>query len=187
MGIYMSVAALPEEALAAFRKFPKMVALAEEHEGDLESMREDEEADARFFAEPGMDDLEECFDAEYGFDRHWAGIHFLLTGRNAIKDMYATTLPPLARVVIGQPFDDDGTVWGYTPADLAEIAPVLEPITRFALESRFDPAAMTAADIYPNWWNDADIASEVIDAAWSLREIFLDAAREGRAIMTHIS
>ena len=49
--------------------------------------------------------------------------------------------------------------------DLAEIAPVLEPITRFALESRFDPAAMTAADIYPNWWNDAFITRDIIPLA----------------------
>jgi hypothetical protein len=192
MGMYMVLTVLPEEVLAAFRKHPNMITLAEEHDGDLASMRDAEEADefdAAFFAEPGIDELEQCFDAQYDFDRHWAGIHYLFTGRNAIADLGATTaLPPLARVIVGDLFGEaDITTFGHTPLQLVEIAPALEAITLNVLEDRFDPAAMSAANIYPDWWDDPDCTAALVPAAWDLRTIVLDAARDWGAIMGRIA
>jgi Domain of unknown function (DUF1877) len=193
MGMEMSLLVLPDALLAAFRKHPAVIDLAEECDGDVGEMRDpgdsasQAEVDA-FFAEPGVADHDECFDAQYEIDRWWAGVHFLLTGTDAIAEMRSEApRSPLARVILGDAVHGASiATFAHDAADVRAIAEALRPVRRASLAERFDPAAMSSAHIYPEWWSD-DEARDVVDVAWDVRRIYVRAARDGLAIMTRIA
>jgi hypothetical protein len=194
MSMIMTISVLPDEVLAAFEKHPTIINLAEEAEGDLEDMRDpgdwatQAEVDA-FFAEPGIDELESCFEAEYEIDQWWAGVHYLLSGENPTGGASARKhpRPPLARVLEGDLIVDEPiATHGVKSAEARALAALLKGVRRAELVERFDVKAMMAARIYPECWEEED-AAEVIEIAWEVRSIFIDAAKHGFAIMTRIS
>jgi hypothetical protein len=84
-------------------------------------------------------------------DKSWHGIHFLLTG-SAWGGK-----PPLFNAVLGgREFGPDlgyGPARYLTPDQVKEVAVALEAITKETLRARFDPRAMTEANIY-SWHED---------------------------------
>jgi len=126
-------------------------------------------------------------------DKAWHGIHFLLTGTAWEGD------GPLAFVVNGgTPIgDEDGHDVGYGPArgftsgEVREIAEALAGIDSKDLDGRFDPAAMTKAEVYPSIW---DRAPEEDDTLGYLREHYVvlrsfvtEAAAAGQALLVWLN
>ena len=95
--------------------------------------------------------LSEDEGADAYLDKAWHGLHFLLTGKVWEGD------PPLGFLICGGRSVGDIDV-GYGPArafrspETLEIAEALKPIDEAEIKARFDPAAMTKADIYPEIW-----------------------------------
>ncbi len=93
-------------------------------------------------------------------DKAWHGIHWLLTG-----DPWGGA-GPLGQVIFGgQGFGEDG---GYgpprllDPAGVTAVAAALTGIEQAELRSRFDPAAMSAAELYPDIWSDPEVFDEYL-------------------------
>ncbi|WP_067502290.1 YfbM family protein [Actinoplanes sp. TFC3] len=132
-------------------------------------------------------DLDNLPEPELDLDKAWHGIHFLLTGSE-----WDTTSGAGEAVLGGQPIGADG---GYGPARLVEPATVrtiaagLDAWDIEALRSRFDPAAMTAAGVYPNVW---DGGMEEFDSyLWphfeALRRFYRTAAEQGHGVLVVIT
>lgn len=88
-------------------------------------------------------------------DKAWHGLHYLLTGTAWQGDA------PLNFLVLGgRPLENSDGGYGparyFTPAETASIAAALTAISRPDFEARFDPAAMTRAEIYPTVWDRPD-------------------------------
>jgi hypothetical protein len=131
---------------------------------------------------PGPDD-------ELYLDKSWHGIHFLLTG----TDWEAA--PPLGFLAgAGDPIGDVdvgyGPARGFDPAGVAEIAEALERLGHEELAARFDPAAMTRLQIYPQTW-DREPADEELDYLLAyyddLRAFVREAASRGLGLLVWIN
>jgi hypothetical protein len=127
--------------------------------------------------------------ADLDVDKAWHAIHFLLTGSAWEGD------PPLNFIVIGG--SDVGDDLGYGPArglssdEVRNLAGALRAIPPDALLQRFDPAALTAANIYPEIWDrppeEDDIRGYVSEYYDQLRSFVLDAAVEDEALLIAMS
>src|SRR5438093_6086389 len=87
-------------------------------------------------------------------DKAWHGIHYLLTG-TAWEGR-----PPLNALVLGgKRLPDPDEEWGYgpprllPPGDVAALSRALESVSDDDLAARFDPADMSAKEIYPEIWS----------------------------------
>jgi uncharacterized protein DUF1877 len=116
-------------------------------------------------------------------EKDWHAIHYLLSG--AVEP--GATL--LSQAILGgtEIGDDD---LGYGPAryfDPKQAADIAREMARADLEaemrSRFDPARMAAAKIYPGGWK-ADEIEMLIEQFRALRDFFADAGAHGRAVIT---
>ncbi len=126
--------------------------------------------------------------ADLDVDKAWHGIHFLLTGTAWEGEL------PLAFIARGG--RELGEV-GYGPArifssdEVKGIATALQPLTRDALEQRFDPEAMTRLDIYPSIWNrprdEDDTLEYVLSYYEALREFIEGAAAQEEALIVYVS
>jgi hypothetical protein len=120
-------------------------------------------------------------------DKSWHGIHFLLTGAQ-----YGGQ-PPLSNVVFGvMPIGAEDVGYGPamgTPASTVNaIAEALSAITDDEFRSKFDIAALGAADIYPQIWNEGQEALEYLVANFrELRDFYMKAAGNGNAVITFIN
>jgi uncharacterized protein DUF1877 len=115
---------------------------------------------------------------DLALDKAWHAIHFVLAG-----DPWKTTADPATRAILGgAPMHDIETAYGplriHAPADVAAIAAELPA----SLEPRIDPAALRAADIYPqnDAWTDDDRAW-IASAFDQLRRTYLAASARGHA------
>lgn len=122
--------------------------------------------------------------AELDVDKAWHAIHFLLTGTAWQGD------PPLNFVVTGG--TELGEDLGYGPArsltsgEVRSLAAALKAISPDSLLQRYDPAALTAAEIYPQIWDrpeEEDPRGYVSEYYDQLRSFVLDAAVEGEALL----
>lgn len=92
---------------------------------------------------------------ETDLDKAWHGIHYLLTGSDWAGD------PPLCYLLAGGEEVGDIDV-GYGPARVLRSAQArafheaLAGLPDDQLAGRYDPAAMTDADLYPSIWADTD-------------------------------
>jgi hypothetical protein len=127
-------------------------------------------------------------------DKAWHGVHYILCGS---AEPGST---PLSKAVMGGEDlgQDDEGFSGYGPArcfSAAEVAAISRELNQPGLETeaaaRFDPAKMSALDIYPGWRGAAGKESSaaedkdwVMDAFRRLRDFYKDAAGQGRAIVT---
>ncbi|WP_152360283.1 YfbM family protein [Microlunatus speluncae] len=93
-------------------------------------------------------------------DKAWHGIHWLLTG-----DPWGGP-GPLGQVIFGGegfgPDEGYGPPRLLDPAGVAAVAAALTGIRREDLRSRFDPAAMSAAELYPDIWADPEVFDEYL-------------------------
>ena len=92
---------------------------------------------------------------EEDIEKSWHAIHYLLTGSAWGGD------PPLNFLVsggreIGGVDVGYGPARGFTPAEVAEIAAALDPITGDDLRRHLDREAMANAQIYPDIWGESE-------------------------------
>lgn len=118
-------------------------------------------------------------------DKAWAGIHYVLTGTADAGEW------PWYDVVLGgNSIGDDrgyGPVRYHTAHDTAAIAQALSQITVDEFRNRFDPAAMTTADVYPAIWDQAWALDYVSDAYAKVKDCYAAAAAAGDAMLLWIS
>ncbi|MEU4424026.1 YfbM family protein [Actinoplanes sp. NPDC024001] len=133
------------------------------------------------------DDDAEMPEPELDLDKSWHGLHYLLTGT-------AWEIGPGAGAAIlgGEEVGEDG---GYGPPRVLgpeavrSISAALAAIDPAALRERFDPAAMTTAEIYPEVWDEGE---EVFDDFLAprfeqLREFYRAAASHGDGVVLAIT
>lgn len=118
-------------------------------------------------------------------DKTWHGIHWLLTGSHDPTDDVTSEV-----IFGGQPVGED---LGYGPARLLDpervraVASILRALPADELRQRVDLEAMSAADLYPDIWDEADVFDEYLAPAYDeLRAFYADAAHEGQAVIQTI-
>jgi hypothetical protein len=122
-------------------------------------------------------------------EKAWAGILFLLTGKN-IDDLDH----PLAKVLFsGQLIEEDQDL-GYGPAhylnptQVSEINTQISKISTEDLKKNFDAKKMMELEIYPTIWDEGDEAFEYLAEYFkTLQQVYSDAAKKGEAIITFIN
>lgn len=175
-------------------------ALAMSMIGNLRSLSD---ADvARLLAEPSLvsdyldpEDDQSAGEADFGpfadldIDKAWHGIHFLLSGSAWEGEM------PAGFLVIGGQTVGDVDV-GYGPArafmseQVRQIAAALAAVDEKELRRRFDPTAMTEAEIYPTIWDSAeedDTLGYLAAHYDALRSFVADAAERGVGLLVYVT
>jgi hypothetical protein len=121
-------------------------------------------------------------EADLYLDKAWHGLHFLLTGT-----AWKISAGAGAAILGGTEIGEDN---GYGPARLhsaaavRSVAAALDRLDLGVLRTRYDPAAMTAADIYPRVWGEDDQFDDFLAPHWAgLREFYRTAADEGQAVL----
>ncbi len=124
-----------------------------------------------------------------GIDKSWDGIIFLLTGRNFWDSDH-----PLTKVLFSEQLIDKDQDLGYgpahylTPNQVIDLSSQLSKVKIEDLKNRFDPKKMTELDIYPfSWEAGDDDFYYLIEYFEKVRQIYLDAASNGQAIITFVN
>lgn len=152
-------------------------------DSDLSRLREEPELVADYLGEDEPDGFGPCADLDV--DKAWHAIHFLLTGSAWKSD------PPLNFIVNGGvEIGEDlgyGPARGLTSGEVRTLAAALRAISPDAFLQRFDPAALTSAEIYPEIWDrpaEEDDTRGYVSANYDqLRSFVLDAAVQGEALL----
>lgn len=165
--------------IANFRRLP---------EADLLSLREDPELVSEYLDEGHAIRAFGPF-ADLDVDKAWHAIHFLLTGSAWEGES------PLNFIAAGGAEIGDDV--GYGPArcldskEVASLAAALKDLPTNVLLKRFDPEALSAADIYPDIWDrppeEDDTQGYVAEYYEMLRAFILDAASERQALLVSIT
>jgi hypothetical protein len=120
-------------------------------------------------------------------EKAWHGVHYLLAGA-AEPGPELRSQAVLGGVELG---DDPEGFSGYGPARYfraAQVRELSEELRRPEVESeaaaRFDPAKMSQLQIYPGWRAGEHDKEWLMDAFQRLRDFYLSAAAQGRAIIT---
>jgi hypothetical protein len=120
-------------------------------------------------------------------EKAWHGVHYLLTGA-------AEPGPELrSQAVLGgmELGDDPEGFSGYGPARYFRAAQVRElseelrrPEVKSEAAARFDPARMSRLQIYPGWLAGEQDREWLMGGFQRLRDFYLSAAAQGRAVVT---
>jgi hypothetical protein len=153
---------------------------------ELAAVRADPTAvDALLYGD--LDDEAKMPKPELDLDKSWHGIHYLLTGTDSGRSVKAPTQAILGGTETGQ----DG---GYGPPRLLDrdtvraVATALDALDVKVLRARFDPDAMTAAEIYPDIWsNSTDELDHLMSHYTELRRFYHAAAANGQAVLLAIA
>jgi len=120
-------------------------------------------------------------------DKAWHGVHYLLAGA-AEPGPELRSQAVLGGVELGE--DPEGFS-GYGPARYfraAQVRQICEELRRPEVESEaaalFDSGRMTQLQIYPGWRDGEQDKEWLIDAFQRLRDFYVSAAAQGRAIVT---
>lgn len=133
--------------------------------------------------------LEEGYDTGIDLDKSWHAIHFLLSG-----EAWEREEPACYLVAGGEQIGDEDVGYGparlLRPYDVKRLDAFLEEIDSAELRRRYNPAAMVAAEIYPDIWDRAEEYEEnfqyVIEYYGILRQFVAAAAREGAGVVVSI-
>ncbi|MEZ5098139.1 MAG: DUF1877 family protein [Nocardioides sp.] len=146
--------------------------------GEVHRLRDDPDA-----AWDLLDDPDPGDDVVH-LNKEWHGVHWLLTG--TAWDAGG----PLGQVILGgEEFGEDG---GYgpprllAPADVADLAAALRTLRRDELRSGFDPAALSAAGVYPDVWAEPNIVESLLPYVEQLRAFYGAAADRGAWVLQAI-
>lgn len=118
-------------------------------------------------------------------DKAWHGIHYLLTGA-----AWSLGDGPAGEAILGG--EQIGGDQGYGPVRLlrpeavGRVAAALRGVSIEELRSRFDPDAMTAAEIYPDMWTRDDFDEYLARYFTELRDFYAEAAANGQAALIAI-
>jgi len=130
--------------------------------------------------------FESSHDVSLEMDKEWHGIHYLLTGE-----------PWSPRGVLGQVIlggSEFGPDIGYGPArylnprQVAEIATALKNLPIEQFKGRYDPKAMTKAEIYPTIWDreGQEGLRWLVAGLEQLTEFYGRAAAQGKGVILAI-
>ncbi|PSK67919.1 hypothetical protein B0E53_00190 [Micromonospora sp. MH33] len=132
------------------------------------------------------DDEAEMPEPELDLDKAWHGIHYLLTGTDWQIGEGAG-----AAILGGAEIGQDG---GYGPPRLLDqdtvraVATALDALDVEVLRARFDPDAMSAAEIYPDiWTNGTDELDYLMSHYTELRRFYHAAAANDQAVLLVIT
>jgi len=120
-------------------------------------------------------------------DKAWHGIHFMLTG-----EQYGGE-GPLARVIMGGvPIGEEdvgyGPARGLSASEVKEVASWLGKISEADFRAKFDPTALSEADIYPQIWDEGDDAlNYVTDNFLEVKRFYSAAAEKDLAVILFIN
>jgi len=164
-----------------------IAALRRLSDSDLSHLQQKPELVADYLAEVPLDGFGPFADLD--IDKAWHAIHFLLTGTAWDGE------PPLNFLAIGgTEIGDDlgyGPARGLAASQVRELATALDALPADILLERFNPAAFTAADIYPDIWDrspeDDDTRGYVERYYDELRTFVLDAGTKGEALLISIT
>jgi len=118
-------------------------------------------------------------------EKAWHGVHFLLCG------VPAAAPPPLGDAVLGGA--EVGPDAGYGPAryleaeQVAALAAALQELPPAEVADRYDAVLLDAQEIYPDGWSGEDRVEWMRESYARLRDFYLDAGREGLAVLLWIS
>jgi Domain of unknown function (DUF1877) len=116
-------------------------------------------------------------------DKAWHGVHYVLSGTVEVSTSLQSRAV-LGGTEIGEDFSGYGPARFFTPAQVAELAVVLEdPQVEREAAGRYNPRRMTELQIYPFGWG-ADGREWILDCFRQLRSFYAEAATNGRAIVT---
>lgn len=133
-----------------------------------------------------LESLDESENA-VSLEKSWHALHFVLTGTANEGD------EPLNFILLGgTPVGDEDV--GYGPARLlspqfvSQLNAVLTPITADVFDDRFDLAAIDAADIYPQIWDEPreELLDEFASYFSEMKEIVARAAQSNAAMLVTI-
>ncbi|MFC5004373.1 YfbM family protein [Dactylosporangium cerinum] len=133
------------------------------------------------------DEVGEMPEPDLDLGKSWHVVQFLFTGT-----AWGVTEGLGEAILGGADIGEDG---GYGPARLLDAATVTRVATALdaldveTLRSRFDPAAMSAAEIYPEGWDfsPADFEEIVRPLIGDLRAFYRKAAARGQAVLLAIA
>ncbi len=118
-------------------------------------------------------------------DKSWDGIIFLLTGQsvqNASGDF--------VKLIFSGNLIDPNQDLGYGPAhylnpnEVSELYAKLQQINTEQLKINFNAPIMNTLEVYPNIWDDGQLAIDyLIDNFINLRNFYADAAKKNQAII----
>jgi hypothetical protein len=118
-------------------------------------------------------------------DKAWHGVHYLLCGE-AEPDPTPLGRAVLGGAEVGEDFSGYGEARAFDAAEVATISSALsDPETERTVAGRYDPARMSALQIYPfGWEEDEDNRDWLLVSFRELRSFYADASGDGRAIVT---
>lgn len=120
-------------------------------------------------------------------DKAWHGIHFILTGEQYGGEGY------LAHVIMGGvPIGEEdvgyGPARGMSASEVKEVASAIRQVSETDFRAKFDPAALSSADIYPQIWDEGDDALDyVAENFLETKRFYQTAAEQGLAVVLFIS
>ncbi|MEZ6120001.1 MAG: YfbM family protein [Pirellulaceae bacterium] len=124
-------------------------------------------------------------DSGIDIDKAWHGIHFMLTGQQ-----YEGT-PPFSDVIFATKTVGDDVGYGparyLTAAEVAAVADALSSLPSDEFGKRYDAAALTANDIYPQIWSGDEDLDYLLSWYDTLRDYYLDAAAKGNAMLQYLN
>jgi hypothetical protein len=137
-----------------------------------------------------LDDLDEQGVEEIDLDKAWHGIHFLLTG-----SAWEGTEPFCYLVKGGLEIGEEDFGYGparlFKPDQVVAWANALSKISRDDLRKRFDPEAMTKAEVYPGEWShniDGEAPLEYLLGYFDSLRSFLEEARDAnKGVIIYLS
>nr|WP_030503290.1 YfbM family protein [Micromonospora purpureochromogenes] len=124
---------------------------------------------------------------ELDLDKAWHGLHYLLTG-----DTYEIRGDAGPAVLGGDPIGPDlgmGPARLLMPDAVRSVAAGLDAVDEATLRARFDPAAMSEAEIYPHIWDDggAEFDGYLLPNFTALRAFYRAAAARNDAALLAIT
>ncbi|MCT2282605.1 YfbM family protein [Micromonospora chalcea] len=140
-----------------------------------------EKVGALFQGDP--DDL----DLDLDLDKAWHGLHYLLTG-----DTYEIRGDAGPAVLGGEPIGPDlgmGPARLLMPDAVRAVAAGLDAVDEATLLARFDPAAMSEAEIYPHIWDDGgdEFDGYLLPNFTALRDFYRAAAEHGDGVLLAVT
>lgn len=121
-------------------------------------------------------------------DKAWDGIIFLLTGKSVEE-----ADNPLVRVLFSGQLIDENQDLGYGPAHYLtpnEVKELNEEVSKMVVKDvikKYDAKKMTALEVYPNDWDDSEMAGYLAEYFTIVQEFYAEAAKRNEAIITFLN
>ncbi len=151
-------------------------------EKEIEAYKKNSEKfENRFFSEERSEDPDFL-----DIDKSWDGIIFLLTGQSV-----QNTSDELLSIIFSRNFLDKTQNFGFGPAHYLtseEVKTINNKISSLTIEDlklKFNPNKMMELEVYPQIWNEGEVAFEYLSKNFiALKEFYKVAAQNNQAIVS---